>query len=318
MSTKTRGASSPVEPLDSRGVGSRALRPADPALFSRLVDDAAVFPPRLAALGRAVSDHLSRTRYADLVGPLVVPATAAGEVAALARGWAAAPQRSARASSRPLRTALVARPGASDEPVREGVRLLARQPGVEVAGVEVGWSTHWRDLLELGVPVAVEIPREGHVGAMADVGAAAHDASSATAPLVQAKLRTGATSTWAWPDERELARFVRGCIEHNLRFKLTGGLHHAVRGEHPAGGGGEPQHGLLNVLVAVRSALQGGRETDLVALLAERDPNALVQAAADMQAAEAGAVRACFTAYGCCRVSDPIGELAALNLLGEE
>jgi len=307
-----------VEPIDPRGVGSRTQGPADPALFCGLVDDAAVFPPGLAPLGRAVSDHLSRTRYAGLVGPLIVPATAAGELAALACGWAAARPRSARPSSRPLRVALVARPGASDLPVWEGVRLLARQPGVEVAGVEVGWSTHWRDLLGLRVPVTVEIPREGHAGAMADVGAAAHDAPSASAPLVQAKLRTGATPTWAWPDERELARFVQGCVDHDLRFKLTGGLHHAVRGDHPAGGGGEPQHGLLNVLVAVRSALQGGREADLVPLLAERDLNALVPDAAGMAAEEAGAVRACFTAYGCCTVSDPIGELAALGLLGEE
>lgn len=317
MSTNTRGTPSPVEPLAPLGFEPRAERSAHAALFSRLIDDAAVFPPGLAPLDQAVSDHLSRTRYAGLVGPLVVPATAAGGLAALA---------SASTPSRPLRVVLVGRPGGADAPVRDGVELLAGEPGAEVVGVEVGWSADWRDLQNLGVPVTVEIPREGHEAAMADVaaaaqadvGAAAQAGQAVAAPLVRAKLRTGATPAWAWPDERELAGFVRECIELHLRFKLTGGLHHAVRGEHPAGGTTEPQHGLLNVLAAVRSALRGEQEADLIRLLAERDPRVLVPVIADLTAAEAGAVRGCFTAYGCCTVSDPIGELAAHGLLGEE
>jgi hypothetical protein len=130
---------------------------------------------------------------------------------------------------------------------------------------------------------------------------------------VQAKFRTGATPTWEWPDERELAAFLRTSIDHDLGFKLTGGLHHAVRGTYD----GDEQHGILNVLVAVRWALNGEDVDELVPLLAERDPAPLVAHVTRMSAADASIVRAFFTAYGCCGVADPITELAALGLLEE-
>jgi len=306
MSTSTRGTPSPVDPL---GVRFRSEGSAEPALLSRLIDDAAVFPPGLAPLSQAVSDHLSRSRYAGLVGPLVIPATAAGEVAVLA---------SASGRSTPLRVTLVARPGSPSETVRAGVERLAVEPAVEVVGVEVGWSTDWRDLQDLGVPMAVEVPREGHDDVIADVGAGARAGRAAGAPMVQAKFRTGATPTWARPDERELARFLLGCVDHQLAVKLTGGLHHAVRGEYAASGHREPQHGLLNVLAAVGSALHGEQEDKVVSLLAERNPGALVALVSGLSAGEARSVRACFTAYGCCTVTDPISELVALGLVGEE
>src|SRR5258706_15580954 len=56
-----------------------------PALLARLVDDAAVFPPGNAPLPEAVAAHHGHRAawYADLVGPLLVPASAvrSGELA---------------------------------------------------------------------------------------------------------------------------------------------------------------------------------------------------------------------------------------------
>jgi hypothetical protein len=144
------------------------------------------------------------------------------------------------------------------------------------------------------------------VDAIADIAA---DASDSVA--LQAKFRTGATEAWTWPDEQELAAFIRASIDHDLGFKLTGGLHHAVRGTH----GSEEQHGLLNVVCAVRWALNGEEVDELVPLLAERDTATLVAQVVRMSAADASIVRAFFTAYGCCGVLDPIGELAALGLI---
>jgi hypothetical protein len=58
-----------------------------PRLFAGLVDDAAVFPPGSASVPDAVSAHRRhRTAwYADLVGPLLLPASAVTAGAA-ARG----------------------------------------------------------------------------------------------------------------------------------------------------------------------------------------------------------------------------------------
>ncbi|MDR6862053.1 hypothetical protein [Phycicoccus sp. 3266] len=278
-----------------------APRPAEPGLFAGLVDDAAVFPPGNAPLDEAVRMHrVHRTSwYAGLVGPLLVPASAAGDLVPLAAG----------ADADPLRVAVIGRPGTPVEQVVDAVARLRSADGVEVVGVERGWEPSWREAPDPGVPLTLEVPRgDAQVEAVADIAADASD----NRPL-QAKFRTGATDTWAWPDERELAAFVRTAVDQDLGFKLTGGLHHAVRGSHD----GQEQHGLLNVLVAVRWALNGDDVDELVPLLSERDPGVLVPHVTRMSAADAAIVRAFFPAYGCCGVTDPITELAALGLLEE-
>jgi hypothetical protein len=275
-----------------------AERPAEASLFASLVDDAAVFPPGNAPLGEAVRLHREHraSGYAPLVGPLLVPASAAEELVGLAAG------------GEPLRVAVVARPGVGRADVAAAVGLLQDAPAVEVVGVEVGWTPDWREASRWdGIPLTLEVPRgPEQAEAVADIAADASDA----VPL-QAKFRTGATSTWPWPDETELATFLRTAIDHDLGFKLTGGLHHAVRGTHD----GEEQHGLLNVVTAVRWALNGEDVDELVPLLAERDAAVLVPQVTRMSVADASIVRAFFTAYGCCEVTDPVRELSALGLV---
>lgn len=273
-----------------------ADRPAEPSLFASLVDDAAVFPPGNAPLPEAVRRHrLHRTSgYAACVGPLLVPASAARDLAGLLDGT-------------PLTVVVIGRPGTPRVEVATAVRQLRSTALVEVTGVELGWTPDWRATDFGGLPVSLEVPRGAdQLAAIADIAA---DASDSVA--LQAKFRTGATETWAWPDERELATFIRTAIDHDLGFKLTGGLHHTVRGTHD----GQEQHGLLNVLAAVRWALNGEDVDELVPLLAERDPAVLVPQITRMSAADAAIVRAFFTAYGCCEVTDPIGELTTLGLV---
>ena len=126
--------------------------------------------------------------------------------------------------------------------------------------------------------------------------------------------RTGATEVWAWPDEAELARFIHGCVRRRLPFKLTGGLHHVLRADRVDG----PQHGLLNVLTAVDAAAAGALPDQIAACLAERSPGPLTDVLLGMTSEEVAEVRAVFRAYGCCTVTDPIGELVELGLLKEE
>ena len=290
-----------------------AGRPAEPELFARLVDDAAVFPPGNSPLDQAVHDHRKhRTSwYAGLLGPLLVPASDAAEVEALAEAAGYSPEE-------PLDVGLIARPGVDPAVVHSALESVAHAPSLAVVGVEMGWTPEWRVTRPADVPLTLEVPRGEHQAlALADIAADSSD----EVPL-QAKFRTGPTPTWYWPDERELAAFVRSAIDHELAFKLTGGLHHAVRGTYPgdpadASSAPEEQHGVLNVLCAVRWALNGEEVGELVPLLAERDPAVLVPMATRMSSADASIVRAFFTAYGCCAVTDPIGELAALNLIEE-
>jgi hypothetical protein len=273
-------------------------------LFDRLVDDAAVFPPGLAPLDVAVGEHLDRRSqpYAGHIGTLLVPATEAAEVARLARS-------DERTAAQPLGVGLVARPGSPVQPAVEAVALLRDDDRVVVTGVEVGWSPDWRSVLTLDVPVVVE------VGVGADQQAGLDDIADAVDndADVTAKFRTGATPTWPWPDEHVLGGFLDAVILHGLSFKLTGGLHHAVRGEHA----GEQMHGLLNVVIATHEALAGAEAPELAHVLAQTSAELLADRVARLTAVDAARVRASFTAYGCCGVLDPLVELAALGLIDE-
>lgn len=273
-------------------------------LLIRLVDDAAVFPPGLAPLPRAVTEHLARTAYRRYVGPLLVPAASAAEVVTLA-------------ADAPLQVALIARPGTPIDPILQGARLLAGT-SVELVGVEVGAAADWPVLTADGaphVPVTVEIPRDGFDAAFDAVAQASH--ARPWGPGVQAKFRTGATPVWAWPDEPELARFLVGAVARDVPFKLTGGLHHVLRADHPGPDGG-PQHGLLNVLAALQQVIDGADTGAAAEVLAERDPAPLIAVLTRLSAEQAQALRGRFTAYGCCDVLDPVRELADLGLIDRE
>jgi hypothetical protein len=279
---------------------ARAADPAERALFRRLVDDAAVFPPGLTPLPRAVEEHLARRSqpWADLVGPLLVPAAAAPELLAVPR-------------AAPLDVALVARPGTALDVVERALGQLGRDPTVTVVGTEIAWSSEWAGSLGWGLPVSVEVPRGPDlVPALEDI----RDHTAGKSPL-QAKMRTGATDALSVPDATELATFLRTCVDMDLGFKLTGGLHRAVA--HTTADG-EDQHGFLNVLCATRWALAHAAEVpELVALLSERDPAPLLDILTGMSHADASVVRAFFTAFGCCGVTDPVHDLSTLGLITE-
>mgnify|MGYP002621977570 CR=1 FL=1 len=283
-------------------------RPARAALFASLIDDAAVFPPRAAGLADAVREHAEHRRgpHAPLIGPLLVPVAAATEAAFLL----------ARTPGSPV--SLIARPGAPVDGIPEAVARLT-QAGVDVVGVELGWFEKWRDIDIQGRRLALEVGRFDDPSARAEVLADIRRGAQAAGPAtvaesggpVVAKFRTGATPTWAWPDEAELAGFLRAAVDAGVSLKLTGGLHHLVRAEHD----GEPQHGLLNVLVAVHRAIAGDPASALAAVLAERDRSALVRTVAALDPDQVRAVRDVFVSYGCCDVRDPIGELVDVGLV---
>jgi len=289
--------------------GIKAERPAERTLFRALFDDAAVFPPGLTPLPRAVTGHLARqtSSYADLVGPLLVPVSAVEDLLALA------PPR--------LSVAVIGRPGADLTLVSEALVRLSESSTVTVSGVEIGWSREWQQVGigpagQPGLQRSVEVPRDiGMKVALSDLRSHANEPSP-----VQAKFRTGPTPGTAAPTPRELATFIRACIDHDLSFKLTGGLHHAIsQATSPDQDKGQSQLGFLNVIAATRWALAHGAEVpEMAALLCQPDPVPILDIVTRMSEADASVVRAFFTSYGCCGVLDPIGDLSALGLITEE
>ena len=280
-------------------------------LFEGLIDDAAVFPPGNSPLPQALAGHRAHNDqwYASLVGPLLVPAGSWVELSELVS------DESPENTDRPVRVGLISRPGGDVEVLREAELGLREVDGVQVVGAELGWYPRWYDELAGDLPLAIEVPRgEDQDQAIADVRAAQREGY----PVV-AKFRTGPTPTWQWPDENELAAFLAVVAAADVPFKLTGGLHHALRGRYvPAGGEEEDNHGLLNILAATHAAAIEAPVEDIAAILAERDPSALVHRLRDLKRREIASVRELFTAYGCCTVTDPITELVDHGLLDQK
>ncbi len=148
-----------------------------------------------------------------------------------------------------------------------------------------------------GGPVFAELP----------FGDEALDAVRATG--FTPKFRTGGLAAEFFPAPETLASAIAGCRLRGLQFKLTAGLHQAVRHRDPVTG--FEHHGFLNVLVAAADAAEGARTEDLTATLDSTDAEDL----ADRARRVLGRPRALWTGYGSCSIDEPLGDLIDLGLL---
>ena len=270
-----------------------------------LVDDAAVFPPGNAPVPDAVADH-RRHRAADhgiVVGPFLAPVSRLGEVL---------DALDAATSGEPLDLVLVADSGLVE--AAEARAVLLDDDRVELLGLEIALPADGPlcesarltlGTLDFALPAAIEVPRAAGWRDALDVLAA--DGAE------RAKFRTGGPTAGHHPSAGELAELIVAATGRNLAFKLTAGLHHAIRRTDPDTGFEE--HGFVNVLAATAAAVDGADVARVADLLAERDVAPLLSVLAG---SEPGAVRRRFTSFGSCSISDPVADLRALGMLEEE
>ncbi|WP_446665445.1 hypothetical protein [Flexivirga sp. B27] len=259
-------------------------------LFTQLVDDAAVFPPGNFSLSEAIDRRSARrgTPASDFVGPLLLPPRLIDEALEDHSG---------------LVIAVIGRKETPIAQVVEAAGQVADASGHALAGVEVAAVDGWERVLDLEVPVAVEVP----------AGAAGRELLPTLAEYsgqVVAKLRTGSTPTTAVPSAADTAAFIAECVNVGIAFKLTGGLHRAIA--HTTDGG--DQFGFLGILLGVHAALLGN---DVVAALTTRDATSVGDQIRALSEADAVTIRNVFTSFGCCDVLDPIHDLADLGLVPE-
>lgn len=232
--------------------------------------------------------------YGDLVGPLLVPAGAA-EALAAALGDGDLGLRVALASVGPdpvgaLRRARSALEGGRSELV--GVHLPLPDGPPEAAARAA------LDALESSVPVWLEVPnRPGWQGAL-DV-LASDGAECAT-------IRVDGPSGFG--TDADLAAVLRLAIDRDVTFAVVASDLPVLRGAGP---------GLLNLVCAVRAALNGAEEEELVPVLAEPDPAPLCAALRRMSDADAAVARA-FLATVTARVGPTVHRLEALGLVEPE
>ncbi|MEV0152653.1 hypothetical protein AB0H57_02775 [Micromonospora sp. NPDC050686] len=274
-----------------------------PRLLAGLVDDAAVFPPGSAPLAEAVAAHRAhRTAwYADLVGPLLAPASALPALPDLL-------DPDERLAVGVIGDVPI---GRLDAVLAEAdPRLAVRQVEAAVAKRGEDPQPGLADLLKLaerlaGTPVYAEIPLTfGLLGALDTLAAA----RAAGAP-VAAKFRTGGLAAELFPTPVELAAVICACRDRELPFKLTAGLHHAIRHLDPETG--FTHHGFGNVLAATLAAVDGAEVAEVAALLAATDPVPLVEPARAHRDDE----RPLWIGYGSCSMTEPLTDLIRLGLV---
>jgi hypothetical protein len=275
-----------------------------PAPFLGFFDDAAVFPPGLAPLETAVTDHVARraTELAAAVGPLVLPLKdlarakelAAQELSAnLDRGNAPV-QVSVVTPAGQLQDALAAAgtAGPELEVVTVELKTSLQQADWSAELAEAAWAA---GQLQIFTELTAAQVADGALEQLAGTG-------------LRLKFRTGGIEAGLFPSPAQLAAVLAAAVRQDIPFKLTAGLHQAVRYTNPATG--FTHHGFLNIALATGLAQDGADESELESVLLETDPKVL----ADRFAALPGDWRRSFTSFGTCSVAEPAESLEDLAI----
>ena len=275
------------------------------ALVTALFDDAATFPPGDAPMPAAVRGHGDHRRswYADLVGPFLC---ATSRVPQLQEALAGA------SGLDPLAIVLVADNGVQG--ADQATRLLLDDDRVELVGIELAlpregdpvvFARHVLDALAFSVPTAIEIPQVAGWQDALDV--LAQDGAE------RAKFRTGGPTAAHIPTPDRLADLVVAAVERQVPFKLTAGLHHAIRGAESTDG--IAHHGFLNLLAGTALALRAGTAPEVAAVLSATDASPVLAVLAE---SDPTAVRRSLTSIGTCSIADPVADLLALGMLEQD
>jgi hypothetical protein len=271
-------------------------------LFAGLIDDAALFPPANTPLAEAVAGHARhRTApYAGFIGPFLCPTTRLTEL------------RETLPADQHLAVSLVVDAG---PPVTaEALGAATADNRITLVAVEASHARLGHDAATVGATVRRIPSVTGYLEVDPSDVELSLDLVAPSAGWQAGKYRTGGVTADAFPTEPELAHFLVATAERGLPFKLTAGLHHVVRRTEPVTG--FEQHGVINVLVATADALAREDFDVVVASLAERDVDRLVERVLSWSELDCLAVRGSFRSFGCCAVTEPIDELDGLGLSG--
>jgi len=236
-----------------------------------IIDYAGLFPPASLEMNEAVAEYATHRAGSerDLIGRFVVRSDRLDELSAAAE--AVFPR-----GADPWRVSAVAGPelsSASESMLHFNCRHGRDSPSGHAVcdAVEVPVRTHAEVARAVGVfPGNVEIflevaPDDG----VDDVIAAIGETRAA------AKIRTGGVTADAIPSSADVLKFIRACKRHDVRFKATAGLHHAIRARYPLtydrNAPTAVMFGYLNVFLAAAFLEAGLSDEMLLHLLDETD-----------------------------------------------
>lgn len=289
-----------------------------PGFLRHIVDYAGLFPPSKLPMEEAVANYAGyRTGpEKEMLGPFVV---AVDRVSAmLAAG------EDQRLSFRPAWPLSLLMGGNRGEAAIRLQELRRDEVRVEVVALESKAQSPdeiagLREQFGAEVPLYVEIPWSENPAPW--VEEARHHGA-------RAKIRCGGVEASMIPPLEAVGRFLRTCIDAELPFKATAGLHHPVRAEHPltyeANAPRAKMHGYLNLFVAALLYRCGLIEANTIdEVLADENPasfhlEAGVVGWRDHRVDADGVARLrpdFATGFGSCSFREPVDDLKNLEML---
>lgn len=270
-------------------------------LFESFFDDAAIFPPGLAALDEAVSNNIQRRDHqvSPLVGPLILPVDKISEAA----GYAGNEHLEVSAVLNDQDINRLNQFLGQEAPVNN-VSIVSAEIKISPDSSEEEWKKRVSNLARVygGLKVWVELPYENITEEVlrmfADRG-------------LKLKFRTGGIRQELFPTPEQLVEVLSLAVRVGVPFKLTAGLHRAVRYVNPETGF---QHfGFLNIVAAVVELQEDNGEPAALHALNSDDSNLLASTVA-----QSAAWRDSFVSFGTCSVVEPLETLTELGLYSAE
>jgi hypothetical protein len=301
----------PALPGSSHLAGSGA---AEPGVLDGLLDDGSA--PAGVPIEASLSTHrtLLDGPHRDLLGPLVVPARdAAGLRDALTSSDMGLKILLDAGSARSQAGSVAAPPpGDPLDALRDARTALLDEDRVEVVGARLPLppiddparaATALLAALDISVPAWITVP-----------------AGPQAAGALEILARDGAESITLDPGTgtgAELAGLLRRAVDLDLTFRATvpatAAAHGGRSGAGLVGDGHAP--GALNLLCAVRAALNGAEEPDLERILAEQQPDPLLSAIRRMSPADGAVARAFLVGVSVPDAAAAVAELDGFGLL---
>lgn len=274
----------------------------DRVFFEQLIHDAAIYPPGSAPMDLAVRQHLRYRNSSQgfICGPFLAPASKLSQLCLYLK------------DEDEFDLAVI---GATIDELRSASDFCNKDQRLKLSHFEIPLpSESMRPFFKKlscevdinAVKVFVEVPLSGDLQRNLD---------EIIITGLCSKFRTGGLTKEAFPSEDGLANAICSAVERNIYFKLTAGLHSALRHSDPKTG--FEHHGFLNVIVALSALLGGGEVGDVSAILKERESERLRNSLAQVDVGLAKKVRDIFAGYGSCSIDEPYQELRSLGLLVE-
>jgi hypothetical protein len=293
-------------------------------LLAESIDYAGLFPPAGLDMRTAVENYARYRTQPDAwaLGRFVLPAGRLGEFEA-----AAASHLPLTPAGQPWRLSVLAGPDlAADLDLIAAFQYRQSGPGGAAA---IADTVELKAISESAIEETMRrVPRQLQVYFETPTDRDPYPLLTAIAALgARAKVRTGGVSADAFPATVDLLRFLRGCVRRGVAFKATAGLHHPLRAEYrltyaansPAG----VMFGFLNLFLATAFLQAGMSDFEVTRLLEERSAEAIeldddginwnhhrLDLDAVRRARSEGLI-----SFGSCSFTEPLSDLAALNLL---